>query len=316
MKPIVKEYQEPIVAFTTEYGVSIQGRSEAVFEAPLAQEYLHNVDLIFTSPPFPLSRKKKYGNRQGEEYIDWLASFAPLFRRLLSPTGSIVIEIGNSWEPGHPVMSTLALKALLAFLEAGEFHLCQQFIWYNPAKLPSPAQWVNIERIRVKDAYTHLWWMAVTERPKADNRRVLKPYSEAMKKLLERQNYNSGKRPSEHDIGSESFLQDNKGAIPPNVLFPSNILTYANTRASTDYLNYCREKDIEPHPARMPAEVAEFFIRFLTEEGDLVLDPFAGSNTTGAKAEELRRRWIAIEPQREYIEGSIGRFDSNCSLFS
>ena len=129
MKPIVKEYQEPIVAFTTEYGVSIQGRSEAVFEAPLAQEYLHNVDLIFTSPPFPLSRKKKYGNRQGEEYIDWLASFAPLFRRLLSPTGSIVIEIGNSWEPGHPVMSTLALKALLAFLEAGEFHLCQQFIW-------------------------------------------------------------------------------------------------------------------------------------------------------------------------------------------
>ena len=58
----------------------------------------------------------------------------------------------------------------------------------------------------------------------------------------------------------------------------------------------------------MPIEVAEFFIKFLTNPGDLVLDPFAGSNTTGAAAERLHRTWLAVEPQAEYAKGSIGWF--------
>ena len=290
-------------AYSTECGWCLQGTAEQALDAALGEQYSGTVDLILTSPPFPLNRKKKYGNLQGQAYVDWLTSFAPRFRQLLTDRGSIVMEMGNSWEPGRPVMSTLALKALLSFLDGGCLHLCQQFIWYNPARLPSPAQWVNIDRIRVKDAYTHLWWMSATDRPKADNRRILRPYSQAMNRLLERQRYNAGKRPSEHHIGQKSFLRDNTGAIP------SNVLTAANTRASSRYLNYCREHGITVHPARMPDEVAEFFVRFLTDPGDLVLDPFAGSNTTGAVAEHLGRRWIAIEPESEYVRGSMGRFD-------
>ena len=227
-----------------------------------------------------------------------------LFKKVLKRKGSIVLELGNAWEAGRPVMSTLTLKALLAFLERGEFTLCQQFVWYNPARLPSPAQWVNVERIRVKDAYTHLWWMALTDRPHADNRQVLTEYSDSMKKLLERQSYNTGKRPSEHHIGEKSFLKNNAGAIP------SNLITLANTQASSDYLNYCRAHDLQPHPARMPSGLAEFFIRFLTKPKALVLDPFAGSNTTGAAAERLRRRWLSIEPNESYLQGSQGRFVS------
>jgi site-specific DNA-methyltransferase (cytosine-N4-specific) len=216
-------------------------------------------------------------------------------------------------------MSTLALESLLAFLRAGGFHLCQQFVWHNPARLPSPAQWVTVERIRLKDSYTHLWWMSPSERPKADNRRVLVEYSESMKRLLETQSYNAGRRPSEHHIGETSFLKNNRGAIPASVLkeehaeqdggdSPASVITMANTQASTDYQKFCREHDIEPHPARMPIRLAEFFIKFLTEPGDLVLDPFGGSNTTGAAAENLNRRWVAIEPNPHYIEGSKGRF--------
>ena len=263
----------------------------------------NQVDLIFTSPPFPLNRKKRYGNKQGEEYIDWLTSFAPLFKEVLKPNGSIVLELGNAWEPGRPVISTLALKALLSFLETGEFILCQQFVWHNPARLPSPAQWVNVERIRLKDAYTHLWWMAMTDRPHADNRQVLTEYSRSMKRLLERQTYNTGKRPSEHNIGKRSFLTNNSGAIP------SNMITMANTQSSSDYLSYCRTWQLQPHPARMPIGLAEFFIKFLTKPGGLVLDPFPGSNTTGAAAEKLERRWLSIEPNESYLEGSLGRFD-------
>ena len=288
------------------WGRSVLGKAEDVLQSSeCAFTLAHQVDLIFTSPPFPLNRKKRYGNKQGAEYIDWLTSFAPLFKEVLKPNGSIILELGNAWEPGRPVMSTLALRALLSFLETGEFILCQQFVWHNPAKLPSPAQWVNVERIRLKDAYTHLWWMALTDRPYADNRQVLTEYSRSMKRLLERQTYNTGKRPSEHNIGKRSFLTNNSGAIP------SNMITLANTQSSSDYLTYCRTWQLQPHPARMPIGLAEFFIKFLTKPGGLVLDPFAGSNTTGAAAEKLKRRWLSIEPNESYLEGSIGRFDDD-----
>ena len=147
-------------------------------------------------------------------------------------------------------------------------------------------QWESVKRIRVKDAYTHLWWMALTDRPYADNRQVLKPYSPAMQRLLRRRAYNTGQRPSEHHIGAESFLTDNGGAIP------SNVITMANTRATSPYLVYCRENNLQPHPARMPRGVAEFFIRFLTRPTGLVVDPFAGSNTTVRQPEVAGRRWL------------------------
>ena len=289
--------------YETELGRSVLGLAEDVLESsPITNSIRGNVDLIFTSPPFPLTRKKRYGNKQGDEYVNWLAGFAPIFKKVLKPNGSIVLELGNAWEPGRPVMSTLALKAMLAFLDRGGFALCQQFVWYNPARLPSPAQWVNIERIRVKDAYTHLWWMAITDRPYADNRQILKKYSESMERLLERKTYNCGKRPSGHHIGKNSFLKKNDGAIP------SNLIKLANTQGQSNYLNYCRVHKLEPHPARMPKGLAEFFIKFLTKPNELVLDPFAGSNTTGEAAESLGRRWLAIEPNEGYLDGSKGRF--------
>lgn len=262
------------------------------------------VQLIFTSPPFPLNRKKRYGNEVGEDYVEWLSGFARSLADLLTEDGSLVLELGNAWEPGKPVMSTLALRALLAFLEAAKLNLCQQFVCHNPARLPSPAQWVNVERIRVKDAFTHLWWMSPSERPKANNREVLTQYSSRMEKLLRTGEYNGGRRPSQHHIGATSFLTDNGGAIPPNVL------TFSNTVSTDPYRRYCHENGLRLHPARMPAGLAEFFIRFLTAPNDVVLDPFAGSNTTGAVAEGLRRRWIAIEPKPDYVAGSRARFDS------
>jgi site-specific DNA-methyltransferase (cytosine-N4-specific) len=187
------------------------------------------------------------------------------------------------------------------FLRTGKFNLCQQFIWYNPAKLPTPAQWVTIERIRLKDASTHLWWMSPSERPKADNRCVLVSYSDSMRQLLRTKKYNSGWRPWQHYIGEKSFLKDNKGAIPSNVLTSKDdesqangalgsVITLSNTHSSTDYQRYCRQRDIEPHPARMPLPLAEFFIKLLTEPRDLVLDPFGGSDTTARAAENLNRR--------------------------
>lgn len=293
------------IAYRTGYGTAYYGTAENVLNDPWFQKrYAGKVQLIFTSPPFPLNRKKRYGNLQGEEYVKWLADFAQVFRDLLTDDGSIVMELGNAWENGVPTMSTLALKSLIAFQEQGKLHLCQQFICHNPARLPGPAQWVTIERIRVKDTYTHVWWMSPTATPSADNRRVLTKYSPSMVKLLKSKKYNSGTRPSEHSIGEESFLKDNDGAIP------ANVLTMANTKANDPFQVYCRKHGLKGHPARMPAALPDFFIKFLTKEGDIVLDPFGGSNTTGAVAQKLKRNWIAVEPVAEYIEASRARFPS------
>ena len=290
------------LAYQTKWGKMYHGKAEALREKKRLWRYKGKVRLILTSPPFPLNRKKRYGNLQGEEYKNWLADFAPIFKELLEPRGSIVMEVGNAWEPGAPVMSPLALESLLEFLKKGDFKLCEQFVCYNKATLPGPTQWVNVERIRVKNAYTHVWWMSPSSHPWANNKRILTPYSKAMLELLKKRKYNPGERHSEHVIGQESFFKDNKGAIP------SNVIEFTNTRSRDMYLDYCREHHVKVHPARMAMNVATFFVKFLTVPGKLVLDPFAGSNVTGAAAEQLKRRWVSIEPQEDYIASSKGRF--------
>lgn len=302
--------------YRTDLGQMWHGMAEDVLKAEVEQ-LRGRVQLVFTSPPFALNRKKRYGNRSGEDYIEWLAAFGPMLTELLTADGSIVLELGNAWVRGSPTMSTLSLKALLAFQERSGLHLCQEFICYNPARLPAPAQWVTIERIRVKDAFTRVWWMAPTERPKADNRKVRTEYSESMQALLKRGTYNSGKRPSEYTISPTSFLTNNGGAIVPNVIIPTpnaeqselfETLPIANTRANDSYQRYCREHGLEMHPARMPDKLVQFFIEFLTDKNDLVLDPFAGSNTTGAVAQVMGRRWISVEANPTYVAGSRARF--------
>ena len=289
------------VVYQTNSGRMYQGNSEEIIAHEL-KRFEGKIQLIFTSPPFLLNRKKCYGNLKGTDYVEWLSNFAQPFANLLTTNGSIVIELGNAWESGSPTMSTLALEALMMFKSQANLHLCQEFIWNNPAKLPSPAQWVNVERIRVKDSFTRLWWLSPNPKPKANNRNVLQPYSDSMKELLEKGEYNSGRRPSEHKIGETSFATNNGGAIS------GSVITCANTSSADNYTKFCRQHGIKLHPARMPKALSKFFIKFLTDEGDLVLDPFAGSNTTGSACQDLKRYWIGIEQNSEFIAGSKGRF--------
>ncbi|MCU0593289.1 MAG: site-specific DNA-methyltransferase [Desulfobacterales bacterium] len=285
------------------------------------------VNLILTSPPYPLNRKKSYGNLIGEKYLEWFTSLAPIFSDLLTEDGSIVLEIGNAWESGRPVQSLLHLESLLGFVrhKGAGLRLIQQFVCYNPSRLPSPAQWVTVNRIRTVDSFTHVWWLAKTDFPKADNSKVLRPYSNSMKRLLKRGSYNAGKRPSEHVISEKSFLNDHGGSIAHNLfemdaLDPErevrlpNIFSMANN-ASNDYFHReCKKRGITPHPARMPLGLASFFIEFLTDKGDLVLDPFAGSNTTGYSAAATGRYWVGIDVQDFYVQQSLIRFDHQDSF--
>ncbi len=288
--------ETPVLFHETRHGKIFHGDSLAVMaDMPAA-----SVDLIMTSPPFGLVRKKEYGNADAPQYLEWFRPFAEHFKRLLRQRGSLVIDIGGAWVPGQPTRSLYHFKLLLMLCEEYGFHLAQEFYWWNPSKLPSPAEWVNIRRIRVKDAVNTVWWLSPSPWPKASNRRVLQPYSPSMKTLLEK-GYKAKKRPSGHDI-SENFAIDNGAAIPPN------LIAIPNTESNSFYLRYCQSKGIKAHPARFPAALPEYFIRMLTDEGDMVYDPFGGSCVTGEVAERLNRRWICSEIIEEYLSGAMGRF--------
>ena len=288
----------PISYYSTEIGQIYHGDSIAVLGDHIGKS---SVDLIMTSPPFGLVRKKEYGNASSDEYLKWFEPFAQAFKDVLKPNGSLVIDIGGAWIPGQPTRSLYHFKLLIMLCEQFGFHLCQEFYWWNPSKLPTPAEWVTVRRIRVKDAVNCVWWLSLSPWPRASNRRVLQPYSPSMRHLL-KNGYTAKVRPSGHDI-SERFSIDNGAAIPPN------LIALPNTESNSYYLRYCQQHNIKPHPARFPTSLPEYFIRMLTEPGDLVVDPFAGSCVTGEVSERLRRRWVCSELSERYLYGALGRFE-------
>ncbi len=297
--PVGADYPASLIRkfHRTKHGDILWGDSRAFL---FNQAKPDSVDLVMTSPPFGLVRKKSYGNEDAEEYCDWFRPFAEGFRRVLKDSGSLVIDIGGAWVPGQPTRSLYHFKLLVMLVEEFGFHLCQEHYWWNPSKLPTPAEWVNVRRVRVKDAVNCVWWLSKTPYPKANNKRVLQPYSKSMRQLL-KNGYVAKLRPSGHDI-SEKFSKDNGGSVPPN------LLAIANTESNGRYQDHCRAENIAIHPARFPAQLPEYFIRFLTDPGDYVVDPFAGSCVTGAVAEALERRWTCCELSEEYLLGGRARF--------
>lgn len=232
--------------------------------------------------------------------MDWFRPFAEQFHRILTDNGSLVIDIGGAWHKGKTTRSLYHFKLLIMLCEEYGFHLAQEFYWWNPSKLPTPAEWVTVRRIRVKDAINTVWWLSKTPFPKASNSRILQQYSDSMMELLEH-GYKPKLRPSGHDI-SNKFSINNGGSIPPN------LLAIPNTESNSQYMRYCKAHDLSTHPARFPRELPEFFIRMLTDVNDTVIDPFAGSCVTGEVCEKLKRHWICCDIVEEYLRGAIGRF--------
>lgn len=263
----------------------------------------NSINLVFTSPPFALQREKEYGNKGQDEYVEWLAQFAEVVYRKLKDDGSFVLDLGGAYEKGKPVRSLYNFRIPIYFCDKIGFFLAEDFYWFNPSKLPSPIEWVNKRKIRAKDSVNTIWWFSKTEFPKSDVTKVLTEYSARMKKLLEDPDkfYGAKKRPSGHDI-SKAFAKDNGGAIP------SNLLQIPNTDSNGQYLRGCKNLGLKAHPARFPSKLPEFFIRFLTNPGDLVVDIFAGSNTTGFVAESEGRHWLAFENELQYLATSSFRF--------
>ncbi len=293
--------------YTTQFGAAYCADSLDV----MASMPDGSVNLAVTSPPYALHFQKEYGNVSQNDYIEWLVPFAEQIMRVLADDGSFVLNVGGAWMPGQPTRSIYTYKLLIALVEQVGLHLAQEFFWYNPAKMPVPAEWVTVRRIRVKDAVEFVWWFSKSPWPKANNRNILRPYSKDMERLRKK-GIKRTKRPGGYVINEGFANGDAGGAIPPNIVddeTPTDMLKFGNNAANDQYTRRCKETKMKIHPARFPAVLPEMFIKFLTDYDDVVLDPFAGSNTTGMVAERLERRWLAVDTNQSYLETSKFRFD-------
>jgi len=291
-----------ITVFTTDLGTAI------LAEAETAVRFIddESIDLILTSPPYPLTTQKIYGNRAPAQYVDWLTSLAASWKDKLTPTGSLVINLADCFLPGSPSISLYQERLLINLCDDLGYTLAQKFYWENPSKMPSPAEWVCIRRVRVTPSVEQIYWLTKNaESATANNRNVLRPYSESMLARMAQGGELSQQRPSGYKLKEGAFATNNGGSIP------HNLIVAPHSQSNDAYKQACRKENIPIHPARFPHSIPTFFLKFLTNPGNLVYDPLGGSGTTAEVAESLGRRWIISERSLTYLQGAALRFNQN-----
>lgn len=260
-----------------------------------------SIRLLMTSPPYPLQTVKQYGNLDAREHVEWLTDLAKGWKRLLAPDGSLVLNLGDTFNSGQPTLSLYAERLLLKLCDELGYHLAQRFEWHSPSRLPAPAEWVCVRRVRVKPSLERIYWLSPSAHPYADNRAVLQPYSDAMRARIAAGGEKARLKPSGHALAQGAFSVDHGGSIPPNLIVASN------SESNSRYMADCKAMGLPVHPARFPTAIPEFFIKMLTQKGDTVFDPFGGSGTTAEVAEKLERHWVTSERALEYALGHACR---------
>jgi len=291
-----------VLGFSTDLGVAVWGAAEDVFrdlEVPIT--------LCFTSPPYPLQRARAYGNVDSRAIVDFLCqTLAPVIDKL-AVDGSLVLNVSNDiFESRSPARSTYVERLVLALEDEFGLHLMDRLIWHNSAKPPAPVQWASKERQQLCVAYEPILWVAKDPlQVKSDNRGVLEPHTRRQKRLMQQ---GGEKRTASYGDGAYrirpgSFGNLTDGRIPRNVIRQGH-----RCRWSDQYRKETAKLGLPLHAAGMPYALPEFMIRFCTEEGDVVADPFAGRCMTGRAAETLGRQWVCSELMLEYTLGASTLF--------
>ncbi|MGH8159299.1 MAG: DNA-methyltransferase [Rhodanobacter sp.] len=298
-----------MVAFSTKLGVAIWGDCVHTF-----RNVNEPIALCVTSPPYALARQRAYGNPSEAEYVDFIVrALEPIVRHLM-PGGSLCLNLGQDiFIQGSPARSMVNERVLLALHDRLGLSLLDRLIWHNPSKPPGPTHWASKVRCHLNVAYEPIFWLATNPAlVRADNRRVLEPHTEKHLRLIanggerRRAEYGDGA----HTIREGSYRHATAGRIPRNVIARGN--------RCADTLQYRRDAAalrLPAHGAVMPLSIPDFLIRFLTEPGDLVVDPFGGTVKTGMAAERLGRRWMVTEQMIDYLRPAAERFRP-CDGFS
>ncbi|SOC30551.1 site-specific DNA-methyltransferase [Thalassospira xiamenensis] len=265
-----------------------------------------SVNLLYTSPPYPLLQPKEYGNLSSKDWVKWMLDLSALWKPLLAEDGSLVLNVGTVGVKGVPFTDTYVSRFIVGMEDHTGMNLVDEHYWHSPTKLPTPVHWVAVKGMRLKNSIEKVLWFAKSPNVKASNNNVRVPQSDKTARWRKNANANDkskaiGKRPSGNVVG-KGFLRESNTAIP------SVLHVEAPQGPHSAYRVACKERGIEPHPAISPQGLPELWIKLTTETGDLVFDPFAGSLTTAVAAEKLGRRWLAVEQSAYYAAGGTLRF--------
>lgn len=291
-----------VLGFSTDLGIAVIADCRSFFSR--INEPLH---LILTSPPYPLAKPRAYDNVDESRYVDWLCEILEPVVRLMAPGASLCLNVGNDvFMSGSPARSMYQERLLLALHDRFGLYKMDSLVWESP-KAPGPVQWASKRRVQLNATYEMVYWL--TNDPSkvlSDNRRVLQPHTDEHLRFVRGGGVKTPKRFSDgaHSQRVGAFSQETPGRIPRNVL------RYARTKADQDkaYREYCDAQQLVKHGASMPVGLADFLIRFLTDKGMCVADPFAGRLKTGLAAERLGRRWICTDIMADYVMGSQAQF--------
>lgn len=294
--------QVKLIAFSTELGVAIWGRCEEVFPG-----LTESVALCMTSPPYPLRKARAYGGPTAADYTDFLCRTLEPIVRALIPGGSLVLNISNDiFEPKRPNRDLYAERLVLALHDRLGLSLMDRIPWVNPSKPPAPTHWACVRRVQLVATYEPVYWFTNDpDRVRADNRRVLEAHTARHQALIAA---GGERRTTVYGDGACRVRPGNFGQLTAGRI-PRNVITRGHRCQDTQtYRQVAQALGLKPHGAMYPTALPDFFIRFLTEPGDLVIDPFGGSGKTGLAAERLGRRWLMTEQIREYLQGSAELF--------
>jgi DNA modification methylase len=297
-----------LVAFSTKLGVAIWADSRHVFSR--MDEPIH---LCLTSPPYCLAQPRAYGNPTQAQYVDFICeSLEPIVRNLVAG-GSICLNVSNDiFDRGSPARSLVRERMVIALHERLGLHKVDEIIWSNPSKAPGPIAWASKKRVHLNVGWEPVYWF--TNDPsklRSDNRRVLLPHTDRHLKLVEQ---GGEQRRAAYGDGANKLRPGSFGKPTPGRI-PRNVITVGHRCGhQTPARNAAKEAGFPVHGATMPYSLADFLVRLTTEEGDLVVDQFAGYMTTAEAAERNGRRWVVAEKNFEYLWPGSARF-ANCEGF-
>lgn len=239
----------------------------------------NSIDLIITSPPYADRRAHTYGGVKPEEYVEWFLPRSEEFLRVLKPTGSFVLNIKEKAENGE--RHTYVLELILALRKQG-WYWTEEYIWHK--KNCYPGKWPN----RFRDSWERCLHFTKSRKFKMNQESVMVPMGDWADARLKSLGKNDVVR-YDSQVGS-GFGKNIANWAQRTMAYPTNVLHMATE---------CGNKN---HSAAFPRALPEWFIKLFTDEGDFVLDPFAGSGTTLEVAKELHRNSIGIEILSEYCE--------------